>query len=255
MQSIVSFAGIISPLLGALVVKLYSIRPLWFISGVGYLACSLILLFFAEEKYKPKKVRLTKLFNNTLANIKQGVRFCRSHNRTRYLILASIFMAMMVINSDYWQPFLSSLNMPVYWLGIIYSVISAISMLVPFTARYLANYNIKDVFKILIMSRILLLLLVLLLYPGLFVYGALIFILTESIFSLRNPLLEPFYQKQLPKKIRATVTSVKSMGTQLGYGIGSLAIGYLADIIGVQNIIAFTGIFGLVAIYYFSKIR
>ena len=45
------------------------------------------------------------------------------------------------------------------------------------------------------------------------------------------------------------------MGVQLGYAVGLLILGFLADIIGVQKVIPLTGIFGLIAIYCFFKIK
>lgn len=254
-QSIASFAGIFSPLIGAFIVKYFSITPLWFIWGIGFIIGAIMLLILAEEKYKPEKMNFLETFKETINNTKKGIKFSKNHNTTKYLILASVFMAMMIIDGDYWQPFLTDLNMPVYLLGIIFSIVSAVSMIIPFTARYLEKYKVKNVFITIIILRILVLSSVLFLYPGLFIIGAGIFIFSEGLLSLRFPLMEPYYHKHLPKKIRATITSVKSMGTQLGMGIGSLLFGYLADVIEVQNIIPLTGIFGLVAIYCFSKIK
>ncbi|MBW2998943.1 hypothetical protein KY321_05375 [Candidatus Woesearchaeota archaeon] len=65
----------------------------------------------------------------------------------------------------------------------------------------------------------------------------------------------PYFQKHLPKKIRATITSVKSMGNQLGMAVGLLIFGFLADFIGPQKIIPLAGIFGLMAIYCLVKIK
>jgi len=254
-QSIVAFAGIISPLIGALIVKSFSITPLWIIWGIGFVLGAIILSILAEEKYKPEKIRFVKLLKKTIDNTKKGINFSRNHNTTKFLILASIFMAMMIADGDYWQPFLTNLNMPIYMLGIVFSIVSAVSMIVPFTARYLEKYKVKNVFRVIIIMRIILLSTVLLLYPGLFILGAGIFIFSDGLMSLRHPLMNPYYQKNLPKKIRATITSIKSMGTQLGLGIGSLIFGFLADIIGVQKIIPLTGVFGLIAIYCFSKIK
>ncbi len=254
-QSIVAFAGIISPLIGAFIVKTYSIKPLWIVWGIGFILGGINLLLFSEEKYKPKKIKLSEMIKVTIDNTKKGIIFSKTHKITKYLILASIFLAMMTVDKDFWQPLLTDLNMPIHYLGIIFSIVSAVSMIIPFTARYLEKYKVKNVFIIIIILRILLFGVILLLYPGLFIVGAGIFIFSEGLLSLRFPLLEPYYHKHLPKNIRATIASVKSMGIQLGLGIGLLCFGYLTDIIGVQNTIPLTGIFGLVAIYFFSKIK
>ena len=254
-QSIYAFAGIISPLIGAFIVKMYDIKPLWYIWGSGFLIVSLYLLIFANEKYIPKKKNFYETIKDTVNNTREGIKFSKTHNITKYIVLASIFMSMMLLDQDYWQPFLTDLNMPVYLLGIIFSVISAITMIIPFSVRYLDKYKVKNILILMISIRIIILSLVLLLSPGLFIIGAGFYIFSESLVSLKNPILGPYFQKHLPSKIRATITSVKSMGTQLGYVIGGLFMGYFADKVGVQYMIPFTGIFSLAAIYYLFKIK
>ena len=255
MQSIGAFAGIISPLIGALIVKTYSIKPLWFVWGTGFLIGGITLLVSSSEKYKPIKMNFMKTIQKTIDNTKKGIKFSKTHKTTRYLILASIFLAMMTVDKDFWQPFLTDLNMPIHQLGVIFSIVSAISMIVPFTARYLEKYKVKNTIIIIIIFRIILFGFILFLYPGLFIIGAGMFIFSEGILSLRFPVVEPYYHKHLPKKIRATITSIKNMGIQLGLAVGLLIFGYLADIIKIQYTIPLTGAFGLVAIYFFSKIK
>jgi MFS family permease len=253
-QSILSFAGIFAPLIGAFIVGVFSIKPLWVIWGVGFLLASLLLAFLAEEKYVPKKLKIRETFNKSLDNMKVGLKFAHSHNNTKYLILSGIFLSIMMIDADFWQPFLADLQMPIYLLGIVFSIISAVSMVVPFTARYLAKYKIKNVLISMVLLRILVLSTVLFLYPGLFIWGIAVFIFSEGLISLRHPVIMPYFQKHLPKHIRATISSIKSMGVQLGFGLGLLIFGFLADIIGVQFVIPLTGVFGLVAIYFFLKL-
>jgi MFS family permease len=254
-QSIIAFAGIFAPIIGALIVKTSSIKPLWFVWGIGFLLGGLMLAILGEEKYKPKKVSMSKVLGETFKNSKVGLKYSLHHKTVFYLVLASIFFAMMIVDGDYWQPFLTDLGMPIYALGFVFAGVSAISAIIPFTARFFSKYKVKNVFILFISFRIILLLSVLLLYPPLFLYGIGIFILSEAFISLRHPVLEPYFQKQIPKKVRATVTSIKSMGTQLGFALGGLIIGFLADLFGVQTVIPLTGIFGLIAIYCFTRIK
>ena len=254
-QAIIAFARIIAPLIGAFIVMNSSIKPLWFVWGGGFLLGGIMLFVFGEEKYKPNKIKMTNVYEKTIKNGKEGLMYSLRHKNVFYLILASIFFAMMIVDEDYWQPFLTDLGMPIYALGFVFAGIAAISAIIPFTAKYFSKYKVKNVFIFLISFRILLLTLVLLLHPPLFIYGIGIFILSESLVSLRHPILGPYFQKNVPKKVRATVTSIKSMGTQLGLGLGGLILGFLADIVGVQILIPLTGIFGLTAIYCFTKIK
>lgn len=254
-QSIMAFAGIFAPLIGAFIVGTFSIQPLWFIWGIGFLFAAFMLFLLAEEKYVPQKLKIRETFKQLIKNMKLGLKFSRTHSNTKYLIFSSIFLSIMMIDADFWQPFLADLQMPVYLLGVVFSIISVVSMIVPFTARYLAKYKLKNVLIIMVLVRILILSTVLFLYPGLFIWGIAVFIFSEGIISLRHPLIMPYFQKHLPKHIRATISSIKSMGVQLGFGVGMLIFGFLADIIGVQHVIPLTGVFGLVAIFFFMKLK
>ena len=62
-----------------------------------------MLLILAEEKYRPKTMKFLETFRETISNTKKGIKFSRTHNTTKYLILASIFMAMMIVDGDYWH--------------------------------------------------------------------------------------------------------------------------------------------------------
>ena len=255
MQSILGFAGIISPLIGSYIVKNFSIKPLWYIWGFGFILGAIILLIISKEKYIPKKTNLKNTFKETMKHTKKGFKFVKTHTQTKLIILATIFIAMIGISDEYWQPFLIEINMPTYYLGILFSIISLISMIIPFSARYLEKYNVKHSLIIITILRILITIPVLFLTSGSYLLGASIFIFSNGLLSLRFPLIEPLYHSNIPKKIRATITSIKSMGTQVGLGVGSLIIGYFADIIGPQKIIPLTGLFGIIAIFFLAKIK
>ena len=186
---------------------------------------------------------------------KKVFRILKKNKEVFYIILAGLFFSMMIVDTDLWQPLLTDLGMPVYGLGFVFAGISLVSAIIPFSSRYLQKFKIKNVFISLLTFRILLFLLVYLLYPPLFLYGAVMFILSESLMSLRHPIIGPYFQDKVPTKVRATLTSIRSMGSQVGLLVGGLLIGFLADIIGVQNVIPLTGIFGLFAIYCFSRLK
>jgi len=253
--SIQAFAGIFAPLIGATVVKFYSIKPLWYIFSAGLLLCGLQLLIFGDEKYKPKRLKLIESFKETFSLSKKGLKYSLKNNNVKYLIFATLFLAIVSLDFDYWQPFLTGLDMPVYLLGILFSVLSLVGVINPFLTRHLQKYRIKNVLSSLILFRILIVIPVLFLYPGLVFLGMGIFILGQGSWFLERPLIGPYFQKHLPKKIRATVTSLKSMSLQLGMGLGTLLFGFLADVIGVQRLIPTISLFGLFGLYFLRKIK
>lgn len=198
-QSISALGGIISPIIGALIVQHYSIKPLWFVWGIGGLVGA-TLLMFVEEKYTPKKIKLSKLFNETKNNTKKGFNYCINHKNTLYITLSGIFISIMLLDYDYWQPFLTDLGMPVHYLGYLASIMMFIMMIIPFTARYLEKYKVKNVMMILVSSRILIFLAIILLKPGVFIIAAGIFLFSSILPALRFPIIEPYFQKTIPKK-------------------------------------------------------
>ncbi|MFT4313347.1 MAG: hypothetical protein ACMXYA_02980, partial [Candidatus Woesearchaeota archaeon] len=137
-----------------------------------------------------------------------------------------------------------------FMVGILFSLVAIISTIIPFFARALKKVSITKAVSFIAGIRIVVISSVLFLYPGLFLIGAVVFVFTQSVHNLRYPILEPYFQRQVPSKIRATVSSVKSMVNQTGIGLMTLFAGVLADTIGLSNTIFFTSLFGLLGVYF-----
>lgn len=254
-HSIVGIIGAISPLVGAYVVTTYSMLPLWWVWSACLFIGGIILLIWGKEKYVPKKVNVSKMFIQTFKKSVAGLKYARHHKNTFYLVLATIFFALLMIDADFWPPLLQDFGMPLYGIGILSSILFLISGILPFSARYLQKYSIKNVFTLLISVRILVLLTVWIVLPGQFLLAAWIYLISEILMGMHNPLIGPYFQKQIPKRVRATVTSIKSMALQLGLGVGILVFGALSDVFSLQTIIPLTGVFGIAAIYCFQKLK
>ena len=254
-QSIAYFGIIFAPLIGSILVKVYSIKLLWFVFGFGFLLNAFSLLLFGKELYKPKKVKFIESFRKTYENSKVGLKFSRAHKTIFLLILGSIFASLMIVGDNGWQPFMLDLSMPTPGLGFMYSILAVVMIASSFLSRLLTNMKIKNVISITILIQMLLLLSLLLINPPFYIIAAIIFILIHSTSGLNQPLLQTYFHKFVPQKIRATVTSVQSMTKQLVVALAALIAGGLLDIFGPKKVLAYGGLFGIFAIISYLKIK
>ena len=238
-----------------MLVKVHSIKLLWFVFGFGFLLNALLLLFFGKELYKPKKIKFIESFRKTYDNSKVGLKFSRTHKTVFLLILGSIFVSLMIVGDNGWQPFILDLSMPTYTLGFMYSILAVFMIASSFSSRLLTNLKINNVISITIFIRMLLLLSLLLINPPLYIIAAIIFVLIHSSSGLNEPLLQTYFHKFVPQKIRATVTSVQSMSKQLIVALSALVAGGLLDIFGPKKVLAYGGLFGIFAIIFYMKIK
>lgn len=253
--SIAAFGAIFAPLLGAFLVKSHPIKILWFIFGAGFLINAIILYFFAKELYKPKRVSFLQSLKETFKNAKKGMKFSFTHKVVLLLILGWAFAILMEFGSDGWQPLMINLSMPRYGLGIMFSVMAAVSMIVPFLSRFLLKFKVKNAIAVTILVNMLLLFSLIFLAPPMFMFAATIYVLNNSIWAMNNPLLSSYLHKFVPTKIRATVVSTKSMFMKLVIIVSSLAAGLLMDAFGPQKVLAFGSLFGIGAIICYLKIK
>lgn len=254
-QTIAAFGIIFAPLIGSVLVKVHSIRLLWFVFGFGFFLNAFILFIFGKELYKPKKIKLIESFRKTYENSKIGLKFSRSHKIIFLLILGSIFASLMLVGDNGWQPFMLELSMPTYALGFLYSILAVVMIALSFSSRLLVNTKIKKVISVTIFIQMLLLLSLLLINPPFYITAAIIFILIHGSSGLNQPLLQTYFHKFVPQKIRAIVTSVQSMAKQLVVALAALIAGGLLDSFGPKKVLAFGGLFGIFAIINYLKIK
>jgi MFS family permease len=254
-QSMASFGIIFAPLIGSLLVKIHSIRILWFIFGFGFLMNAIILAIFGKELYTPKKIKFLEALKETYANSRRGLKFARTHKTVFLLILGSIFANLMIVGDNGWQPFLVGLTMPTYALGLMYSVLAIVMVIIPFLSRLLTHYKVKNVISLSLCIRMLLLLSLLFIRSPLFLIAAIIFILVHSSSGLNDPLLQTYFHTFLPQNIRATVASVQSMSKQIVVAFSAILAGVLLDIFGPQKVLAIGGLFGIFAIVSYLNIN
>ena len=254
-SSLAAFGAVFAPIIGAIIVKSHPISSLWYVFGFGFLLSAIILSVFAKELYKPEKVSFIETIKQTFDNSKKGLKFTFAHKIIFLLTLGGIFLSLMALGNDGWQPFLVSLSMPRYALGIMFSVSAAIMMITPFLSKLFVKMKVKNVLAVTTLIRMLLLFSILLIYPPFYLIAAIICVLDDGFGSLKNPLLQTYFHRFIPDNIRATVVSVGSMLAKIIGALSSLAAGALMDILGPQKIIGIGSLFGIFAIATFLKIK
>jgi MFS family permease len=254
-SSLAAFGAIFAPFVGALLVKSHSINILWFIFGFGFLLNAILLMIFGQEYYKPKRLKIFEAVKETYLNCKRGLRFTTTHKIIFLIVLAGLFNQLMVIGDNGWQPFLVSLGMAEYQLGYMYSIMAAVVMVMPFLSKLFVNFKPKNAVSIIVFVRMVLLFSLIFIYPPLFFLAAIIFIMDAGLFSMKDPIIQTYFHKFIPEKIRATVVSTKSMFSQLIIALAALIAGVFLDIFGPQKVLVFGSLFGIIAIILYQKIK
>ena len=70
-----------------------------------------------------------------------------------------------------------------------------------------------------------------------------------------TPLLKTYFHKFVPKKTRATVSSIENMAFQFVGSVFALVAGYLMDLYGPQKVIGWTSLLGVFSIMIYLKIK
>lgn len=254
-QSITSFGIVLMGVLSAIFVKYFSINGIWIVSGIGTLISGLILLN-AKEHFKKQKVNIKKTFEKTISNSKESLIYSFKHKNLLFLLLALIFVSLSLgINGNMWQPFLRDIGLKPYLLGYVYSIISLFNIATPFLSKPLLKKIGKEKYYLAITTLVMFLILLSIYFANIIILAIAIMVLFETIWGLDRPVSQNFFQKFVPSKIRATTGSVKSMVTSVGWTIGILIAGIIADQVGAQTTIVYSGFFILPAIVFYLLIK
>lgn len=254
-SSVTALGSVFAPIIGTIVVRYHSIKTLWVAFGIGSFLCALLLLIFTKEYYKPKKVKVADLFSATYRNSKIGLQFTLANRTVLLLVLADLFVGLMLFGSVGEQPFLVSLGMVKYQLGYMYTIIAVISLLTPFLSRLFVEFNPKNVISFVIIGRAVLFLLLLIIYPPFFFIASVLIIARNALFTFVGPISENYFQKFILKENRATIISIRSMISQLFASLSALTAGIFLDNFGPQKVLACGGLFGVIAVVFYQKIR
>lgn len=253
-QSLAAIGAIISPLIGAAIVKFVAMKYLWFIFGGGILLMSLVLAFFVTECFHHRKLRMKEIISQTLKQSKSGAKFLLSTKSLLFLVLGGMFTSFMFVGEGL-QPMLVGLSMPVYSLGIFYAAMAGSQLVFPFLSVYFKKLRLRTALSLTTFASMILLLSLLLVSPPGYIIGAALLILVTGLRVINGPLFNTHAHHLIPSKIRATVLSAKSMLTSIFASVYAISMGYFLDLFGPQKVVAFAGLFGILAIIMYWQIR
>ena len=255
-QSIFFLGFIFAPLLGAAAYTAIGSYPyLWFGTAISYLLAALILLIFAKEHFNPKEISLKVSYKIILEDAKEGFKFISTHKTVLFLVLGSLLSVFMLLGADGWQPALETLLIPTTTLGLMYSALGVIGIVVPFGSKLFKRMKVHYDLSITLFLRMLILFLFILLVPGAYFYGIIIFLITEALNMMKDPLWNEYFHSFVNSKNRATVDSISNMLHSLIIAITSLLGGLLMDVLSPQSVISLGGLFALPAIFFYLKIK
>ena len=250
-----ALGAVFAPILGTVVVKYYSMDALWFAFGTGAFLCTILLLVFTKEYYKPQKIKMANLFSETYNISKSGLQFTFTNRTVLLLIIADLFVGLMLFGNAGEQPFLVSLGMAEYQLGYMYTIIAVVGLATPFLSKLFVDFKPKHVISFVILGRMILFLSLLFIYPPYSLMAAVLIITRNGLYSFVGPISGKYFNKFILKGNRATIISIKSMISQLITGVCALAAGTFLDMFGPQKVLALGSLFGIVALVLYQKIK
>jgi MFS family permease len=253
--SFIALGSVFAPMIGALLVKNYSMQLLWIVYGFGFMFSAIIILLFTKEYFKPKKMKAMNFIKNSYHTSKMSMVFSLRHKTVFFTIIAGLFTHLMVSGSIGTQPFLVSMGMKEHQLGYLYSITAIIGIAMSFGARLLSNFKFQNTMSILILILMILLFSLLFINPPLFFIAAVIFIMKDGILRVGALIIQTYLHQFIPEKIRATTMSTKNMADQLIIAVSSMVAGACIDLFGIQKVFAFGGLFGILAILFYRKIK
>lgn len=254
-KSFLAVGAIFAPLLGAILVKIYSIKILWFVFAFGFFINSIITVAFISECFIPQKIKGINLIKKSYHNAKLGLMFSFRHKVVFFSILAGLFTKIMFSASIGFQQFFVDLGMKENQLGYVYSIAAAVGIVASFLSRSMAKYKPKDSMSVVIFIIMMLLLSLLLVHPPYFIIACVVFIMKDGLLQMVEPIYQAYLHTFIPGKIRASSLSASSMALQLVFSLSSLATGALIDLFGPQKVLSYGGLFGIIAIIYYQKIK
>jgi len=254
-QAFGAVGAVISPLLGAWIVKYYSISLLWYGMGLFIVLSAIMLFIFGQELYFIKQKSFKNSVKSFYKKTVSGIRFSFTHKIIFLLILSSVFILLMDFGGMGWQPYLTSLSMPNYTLGVVYSLFAVAIIFMPFLSKLFMRYQVKNALILVTLIKMLLIFTLFFIMPPLYVFGAIIFVFYNSINYLADPLYQTYFHKFIPEKIRATVASTQGMLIQLTATVCPLVAGLMMDVYGPGKVLALGGFFGVFAIVTYMKIK
>jgi predicted MFS family arabinose efflux permease len=208
-----------------------------------------------KEHYVPKRKSFFKSVKDSFKTSSKGLKFVIHNKKLLILIAAGLFFSLMSVANNGWQPLLVEFSLPEYSLGIVYSILGIFTIISSIISKYLTT-KIKILLPIFIVMKMVLAFGLLLVIPPYFLGAVMIFIVyTGMLDVITMPSLSVYFHKISKKHIRATLVSIKSMVGALIVAIFSIFAGLMMDNIGIKYTIILSSLFGIIAIFFFIRVK
>ena len=241
MFSLSRLSETLASIIGGFVAALWSMSTTFILSAVFILA-TLPLAFLIKEPPRQKIEKSAKHAQEIFKIIKFAI---HSNKKIKFLIIyASVISASTLVIVWSIQPFAKSLGVDIKYFGILWAVYNLSGAIFAYFAHKIENWlgATKSLIALLVFPIIGYLSLALFKSP----WALLFSLFFSATFAFYTPIFQDYINKEVSSKIRATVLSVYSLLSRLGFVVLSPFIGYIADIYDLRTaFLASAVIFGL----------
>jgi len=252
--SIANLGGILSGIVGAILVQFFGLSILWISTGFAYVSGFFVLSFGKEYFIKNNNInKRTEAINNT----KKSFKYLLGNKNIFLLALIAIFT---VISSSFsgnntWVALFNKIGFKDYWFGYLFSAVSLLGVVIPIlNKKIVRKIGEEKRFFIIILSSIALLLISVIFFNSLSLL-VLFFLAYVSLIFSYNPVRGYFFQSLVPNRIRSTVTSINNTLTGLVSALSLPLAGFIADNLGIKETILIGGLVLIPAIILYSRIK
>lgn len=253
-SAIANLGGIISGIIGAILVQFFGLSILWISTGFAYLSGFFVLSFGKE--YFIRKNNLNKRVE-AVKNTKKSFKYLLKNKNIFLLVLIAIFtiISSSFSGSNVWSALFTKMGFKDYWFGYLFSAVSFLGIIIPVINKKIVKKIGKEKkFFMVVLFLTALSLISVIFFNYLYILVFLFLIYSSFIFSY-NPVRGYFFQSLVPNKIRATITSVNNTFVNLVSALFLPLAGFMADNVGIRETIFIGGIVLIPAIILYSKIK
>jgi MFS family permease len=239
--------------LGSLFVALGGYAACWLaesiLVGLSALAFTLATLRIKETRFQPEEeVTIPERFL-------QGGRYLMNHPQLRWFIAGSVFLMLIGIHINAWQPYFRSLQVPTTYLGLIFSTSAVVSLVAPFFSQTLLR-SVKTERNYLVITTSLYLIPFFLIPFSKAVWAGILFY--TCVFVIRDfsrPVENLYLQRHVPSSLRASALSAVGSICGLAILLSEFIGGILLDSIGPGWTVFCASLFVCPALFCFMALK
>lgn len=253
-QSFNKLSLIFSGFIGTILVLKLGLNIIWFVSSLSFFFAGFVLIFIPEHRLTKEK---KKTFSRFLNKSKESIKYSIKNKFILYLLVALFFVSFFTVarGNISWQPLLEESGFPIYYLGILFSIIAFFGIIAPYFAKPL----IKKIGKTNIFLSVIIIaqafISFLILFSKSWIFEIFIMVFLYFIFDLYNPIRKSYYQNFIPSKMRATINSFSATILALAFVLSAPLTGLLIDNFGPRTTIAISSLFLIPAFILYLKIK